>query len=136
MSWSLIGSRCSSKNKNSPRPHSSSNNIRCRPRSQGLVVLVRGRVGEWLEVGAEVVRLVAVDTLRAEGFLAVDDAAGNLVGREVVFRSEGGGIAHGTLKFVSPEMDAVTRQVRVWAELDNRAGKLRSGQQGTLEIVR
>jgi multidrug efflux pump subunit AcrA (membrane-fusion protein) len=102
----------------------------------GTVVLVRGRVGEWLEVGAEVVRLVAVDTLRAEGFLAVDDAAGDLVGREVVFRSESGAVGKGRLRFVSPEMDAVTRQVRVWAELDNRAGKFRSGQQGTLEIMK
>lgn len=102
----------------------------------GTVVLVRGRVGEWLEVGAPVVRLVAVDTLRAEGFLAVEEAAGELVGQNVVFRSENGGSAKGTLKFVSPEMDAVTRQVRVWAELDNHEGKLRSGEQGTLEIVR
>lgn len=102
----------------------------------GTVVMVRGRVGEWLEVGAPVVRLVAVDTLRAEGFLDAKDAAGNLAGREVLFRCEDGTTADGTLKFVSPEMDAVTRQVRVWAELDNREGKLRSGQQGTLQISR
>jgi macrolide-specific efflux system membrane fusion protein len=102
----------------------------------GTVVMVRGRVGEWLEVGAPVVRLVAVDTLRAEGFLDAKDAVGDLSGRAVVFRCEDGSTVNGTLKFVSPEMDAVTRQVRVWAELDNRDGKLRSGQQGTLEIVR
>jgi macrolide-specific efflux system membrane fusion protein len=102
----------------------------------GTVVMVRGRVGEWLEVGAPVVRLVAVDTLRAEGFLEAKDAGGNLAGSEVMFRCEDGSTAKGTLRFVSPEMDAVTRQVRVWAELDNRDGKLRSGQQGKLEIVR
>jgi RND family efflux transporter MFP subunit len=102
----------------------------------GTVAMVRGRVGEWLEVGAPVVRLVAVDTLRAEGFLDASDATGDLAGSKVVFRCEDGTTANGTLKFVSPEMYAVTRQVRVWAELDNREGKLRSGQQGTLEIVR
>jgi macrolide-specific efflux system membrane fusion protein len=102
----------------------------------GTVVMVRGRVGEWLEVGAPVVRLVAVETLRAEGFLDAKDAGGELVGRDVVFRSDDGSTVKGTLKFVSPEMDAVTRQVRIWAELDNRDGKLRSGQQGVLEIVR
>ena len=101
----------------------------------GTVSLVRGRVGEWLEVGASVVRLVAVDALRAEGFLAATDAIGDLVGRKVIFRSEEGRVAQGTLRFVSPEMDAVTRQVRVWAELDNREGKLRSGEQGVLEIL-
>jgi macrolide-specific efflux system membrane fusion protein len=102
----------------------------------GTVVLVRGRVGEWVEASDTVVRLVSVDTLRAEGFMAAEQAATNLVGREVVFRSESSAAAKGKLKFVSPEMDAVTRQVRVWAELDNSAGELRPGLQGSLEIAR
>lgn len=102
----------------------------------GTVVLVRGRIGEWVEVGAPVLRLVAVDKLRAEGFLTVENVGSDLVGLEVLFRGESGTTAKGHLKFVSPEMDAVSRQVRVWAELDNTAGNLRSGEQGTLEIVR
>lgn len=102
----------------------------------GAVVLIRGRVGEWVEVGAPVLRLVAVEALRAEGFLAVEDAASDLIGREAVFRGESGATAKGKLRFVSPEMDAVTRQVRVWAELKNPTGEFRSGQQGSLEIAR
>lgn len=102
----------------------------------GTVVLVRGRIGEWVEVGAPVLRLVAVDKLRAEGFLTVGNVGSDLVGLEVLFRGESGTTAKGHLKFVSPEMDALSRQVRVWAELDNTAGNLRSGEQGTLEIVR
>jgi multidrug efflux pump subunit AcrA (membrane-fusion protein) len=102
----------------------------------GTVVLVRGRIGEWVEVGAPVLRLVAVDKLRAEGFLTVENAGSDLIGLEVLFRSESGSTAKGRLRFVSPEMDAVSRQVRVWAELDNSAGELRSGEQGSLEIVR
>ncbi len=102
----------------------------------GTVVLVHGRIGEWLEIGAPVLRLVAVERLRAEGFLAAEDAAGDLVGRDVLFRSEAGKTAKGKLRFVSPEMDAVTRQVRVWAELENSDEEFRSGQQGTLEIAR
>ena len=61
-----------------------------------------------------------------------------LLGKEVVFRSgegEQATTADGTLKFISPEMDPVTRQVRVWAEIANPEGTLRAGQQGTLEIV-
>lgn len=100
----------------------------------GTVVLVRGRVGEWVEVGAPVLRLVAVDTLRAEGFLAVDDVHAQLVGREVTFVTEQGVTARGHLRFVSPEMEPVTRQVRVWAEIDNSGGLLRPGQQGALEL--
>lgn len=103
----------------------------------GTVVLVRGRVGEWVEIGAPVLKLVAVDKLRAEGFLPVEQASANLVGKRVTFTSTLGDEtrqASGELRFVSPEMDPVTRQVRVWASLDNSDGALRSGQQGTMTI--
>ena len=37
----------------------------------------------------------------------------------------------GTLKFISPETDPVTGQVRVWAEIDNaRAGFARGSKGG------
>ncbi len=104
----------------------------------GTVALIWARRGEWVESGVPVVRLVAIDKLRAEGFLDVDHLTDNLVGKEVIFRSgegEKASAARGTLRFVSPEMDPVTRQVRVWAEIANPAGTLRAGQQGTLEIA-
>ena len=103
----------------------------------GTIVLVRGRVGEWVEKGDPVLRLVAVKKLRAEGFLSVEHATADLVGRKVTFSTENGGKplqTTGELRFVSPEMDPVTRQVRVWAELDNSAGTLRSGGQGSMRI--
>ncbi len=103
----------------------------------GAVVLIRGRVGEWVEIGAPVLRLVAVDKLRAEGFLSVEQASAELVGKRVTFVSTIGQQsmrATGELRFVSPEMDPVTRQVRVWAALDNTDGVFRPGQQGTMTI--
>ena len=103
----------------------------------GHVVLVRGRVGEWVEVGARVLRLVAVDKLRAEGFLAAEQASTALIGQPVTMSVVSGDKqtqVTGTLRFVSPEMEPVTRQVRVWAEIPNTDGDLRPGQQGTLEI--
>ncbi len=105
----------------------------------GVVVLVRGRVGEAVEVGAPVVRLVAVDKLRAEGFVEATQAASSLVGQSVTFQSKQTDqrvVASGVLRFVSPEMDPVTGQVRVWAEIANDQGTLRPGQQGTMEITR
>lgn len=107
----------------------------------GVVALVRGRAGEWVEPGAPVLRLVAVDRLRAEGFAPASAVNGAAVGRRVKFASAGsdngaadsGGV-EGTLRFVSPEIDPVTGQVRVWAEIDNREGTLRPGQQGTLTL--
>ncbi len=103
----------------------------------GAVVLIRGRVGEWVEIGAPVLRLVAVDKLRAEGFLPVEQASAELVGKRVTFVSKIGQQsmqATGELRFVSPEMDPVTRQVRVWAALDTADGTFRPGQQGTMTI--
>lgn len=103
----------------------------------GTIVLVRGRVGEWVEMGDPVLRLVAVDRLRAEGFLSVEQASADLIGKPVTFTSSVGEkkvTAAGTLRFISPEMDPVTRQVRVWAELDNSQAALRPGEQGTLSV--
>jgi len=102
----------------------------------GRVVLVRGRVGEWVEVGAPVMRLVATDKLRAEGFMPADIASASLVGSRVLLRveSQEEPVA-GVLRFVSPELDVVTRQVRVWGEIPNTEGLLRSGEQGVMEIV-
>jgi macrolide-specific efflux system membrane fusion protein len=103
----------------------------------GTLVLVRGRVGEWVEVGATVLRLVAVDKLRAEGFLSADQSRAALVGQRVtlsVVERDQTTQVTGTLRFVSPEMEPVTGQVRVWAEIPNDDGVLRPGQQGTLEI--
>jgi macrolide-specific efflux system membrane fusion protein len=111
----------------------------------GIVALVRGRVGEWVQPGDAVLRLVAVDRLRAEGFIAADQAK-QLLGRTVRFSlfdeheaDAGGGDEPLTFEakigFVSPEVDPVSRQVRVWAEIDNADGRLRPGQQGRLEIL-
>ena len=84
-------------------------------------------------------RLVAVDRLRAEGFAPANIIASVPVGSRVKFALSRDGEAppfdgaiEGTLKFISPEIDPVTGQVRIWAEIDNSAGKLRPGLQGQL----
>lgn len=101
----------------------------------GTVVLLRGRIGEWVEEGTPVLRLVATDKLRAEGFLPAELATADLVGRRVLLRVESQSQpVEGILRFVSPELDVVTRQVRVWAEIPNAEGALRSGEQGSMEI--
>lgn len=103
----------------------------------GRVVLVRGRAGEWVEVGARVLRLVAVDKLRAEGFLPAEQANAALLGKQVRLTVTNGSQATqvtGVIRFVSPEMEPVSRQVRVWAEIPNEKGLLLPGQQGALII--
>lgn len=107
----------------------------------GVVALVRGRAGEWVEPGAAVVRLVAVDRLRAEGFAPATSISSIQLGSRVKFMpAEGNSTGTespefvGTLKFISPETDPVTGQVRIWAEIDNGAGRLRPGQQGRMML--
>jgi RND family efflux transporter MFP subunit len=110
----------------------------------GVVALVRARAGEWVEPGTPVVRLVGIDLLRAEGFAPADAVDASLLGAEVTFalvRRDDEDAAEpetfrGRIGFVSPEIDPVTRQVRVWAEIDNTDRRLRPGAQGQLLIPR
>lgn len=112
----------------------------------GVVALVRGRVGEWVQPGAPVLRLVAIDVLRAEGFAPADAVDELALGAAVRFtpdpgdeKSPGGEARSefvGKVGFISPETDPVTHQVRVWAEIDNRDHRLRPGQQGQMQIIR
>ena len=41
----------------------------------------------------------------------------------------------GKVAFVSPEVDPITGQVRVWAEIENRDGRLRPGQAAKMRIA-
>jgi multidrug efflux pump subunit AcrA (membrane-fusion protein) len=105
---------------------------------EGVVSVVRARPGEWVEPGTAVVRLVSVHVLRAEGFApAGEDAVRK--GATVRIDIEGAGgeatYVEGVLAFVSPEIDPVSRQVRVWAAIDNRDRRLQPGQQGRMTIV-
>ncbi|HEY1599547.1 MAG TPA: HlyD family efflux transporter periplasmic adaptor subunit [Pirellulales bacterium] len=104
----------------------------------GMVVEVNQRPGEWIEPGETMFRVVRIDRLRVEAFLDSHEAGDNLVGREVTLSVElpgrDQGEFSGKVVFVSPEVDPVNGQVRVWAEVDNRQSRLRPGLHGTLKI--
>lgn len=104
----------------------------------GVVVEVRHRAGEWVEPGTTVVRLLRNDRLRVEAFLDADRATGALLASPASFtlNSSAGSSQPflGEITFVSPEIDPINGQVRIWAEVANPDGSLRTGQQGTLKI--
>jgi macrolide-specific efflux system membrane fusion protein len=82
---------------------------------------------------------VAIDRLRAEGFASAELASESLVGAKAHFEpaKEKGAATpavEGVLRFVSPEIDPVSRQVRVWAEIDNHDLRMRPGQQGRMTL--
>jgi multidrug efflux pump subunit AcrA (membrane-fusion protein) len=82
------------------------------------------RIGEWVEVGRPVLRIVRLDRLRVEGFVHVRDSfPGEVLGRSVKVRLE---LARGEQRefsgrvtFVSPLVQA-GGDYRIWAEIDNR----------------
>ena len=103
----------------------------------GVIVQIYARKGEWAEPGQKALRIVNVDRLKAEGFIRAEDAKENVVGRSIRLVIEPGGGQNtfaGKIVFVSPEVDPITGQVRIWAEIDNRDGRLRPGQQAKMVV--
>jgi macrolide-specific efflux system membrane fusion protein len=104
----------------------------------GMIVQVNQHQGEWVQSGKTVVRVLRVDRLRVEGFVLAKKLTGDLVGRRTTLTidlpGEPAATFDGTLTFVSPEVNAVSGQVRVWAEVENRKLKLRPGLRGALTI--
>jgi multidrug efflux pump subunit AcrA (membrane-fusion protein) len=112
--------------------------LRVRSPLVGMVVEVNHRPGEWVEPGKAMFRVVRIDRLRVEAFLDAQQAAETLMGRAVTLSVEvpGRDRRHfaGKIVFVSPEVDPVNGQVRVWAEVENRDSQLRPGVHGKLVI--
>lgn len=104
----------------------------------GVVVQLHFRRGEWVKPGDPVLRVVRIDRMRAEAFVPAGLAVGDWTGRSVRFVPAAGGAERepftGKLTFVSPEIDPVNGQIRVWAEIENRNQALRPGERGRLEL--
>lgn len=105
----------------------------------GVVVEINRHRGEWVEPGQTIVRLLRLDRLRAEGLVPAQSVDDQLKGRAVkltVPTGDGQSAEYaGQIVFVSPEVDPVNGQVRVWAEIENNDLKLRPGVQGSLVIT-
>jgi membrane fusion protein, multidrug efflux system len=104
----------------------------------GVVVQIKFHRGEWLEPGEAVIRLLRIDRLRAEGFLPAREAVEGLAGRPVTLFVDLAGKSQarfpGKLVFISPEVNPVNGQVRIWAEIENRDLSLKPGLQASLSI--
>jgi macrolide-specific efflux system membrane fusion protein len=104
----------------------------------GFVAQILRRPGEWVQPGQTILRILRLDRLRAEGLVNAQSIDGDLMGRPVMLTVRQGDVAAdypGTIVFVSPEIDPVNGQVRVWAEIDNAELKLRPGLHGSMVIA-
>ena len=96
----------------------------------GMVVALEKRTGEWVEPGAVTVRIVEIDRLRIEGFLNAEQADMELLHRDANVELVLAGKPMKTtakLVFISPEVNPINSQVRVFLDIDNSDGKLRPG---------
>lgn len=104
----------------------------------GIVVEVGRRVGEWLEPGKVVLRLVRDDRLRAVGFVRLEQLTTPLEGQPATLIVELTGATPtaftGRVTFVSPEANPINRQVRVIAEFDNSDGRIRAGLPAKMSV--
>lgn len=104
----------------------------------GVVVQVYRHNGEWVEPGRQVVRILRMDRLRAVGFVDAAQLDAAPIGSAVELLIKSGEKAaetfSGTLVYVSPEVDPVNDQVRVWAEVDNPEMQLKPGMRGAMIV--
>ncbi len=96
----------------------------------GVIVGVEKHIGEWVEPGVNLLRIVRLDRLRIEGFVNAELSGMELDGRSARVIMDLAGKPHeATAKvvFVSPDVNSVNNQVRVYLELDNSQGLYRPG---------
>ncbi|MBN2578095.1 MAG: HlyD family efflux transporter periplasmic adaptor subunit [Pirellulales bacterium] len=109
--------------------------------ADGIVVDVRKHVGEWVQKGDQILRLVRVNPLRAEVELDISEVAPNdVAGRKVTFAVEltGGRTVTfpGEVTFINPQLSRGKYVVR--AKIQNRQENgqwlLQAGRKGELTI--
>ena len=104
----------------------------------GMVVSIDQEVGEWVETGTKVIRIIDLKTLQVEGFIEVSRARQSLTGRKVRIELAGNYeevIVEGQITFVSPEVDSVNQRVRIRAEFNNPDLSVWPGFKGQMRIV-
>lgn len=105
----------------------------------GMVVQIMIRNGEWVRPGDTVLRILRLDRLRAEGLINASRLQEqDLMNRPVTLVVNPGTNQtrefQGKISFVSPEINPVNNQTRVWAEIDNPDLKLKPGMRASLII--
>lgn len=109
----------------------------------GVVTEVAVVEGEFREPGAPLVRITTMDPLRVECFIDGGSFDASLVGKSVQFEPTGLSEQHvasnrkysGQVTFVSPELNAVNGQTKLWAQIANPDHSLPSGVRGRLRVL-
>ena len=104
----------------------------------GMIVEKLRNTGEWVESGDPVLRVLRLDVLLVEGYVSANLVSPKLRGHKVTVVCDVAGTprkVEGTIVFVSPEIDSVSQQVQVRAEISNPDLALRPGQPAQMWIT-
>ncbi len=104
----------------------------------GMVVEKLLSAGEWAETGKGVLRIVRLDVLHAEGYVDAKQITPRFRGRKVIVTCDDNGTTQrieGRIVFVSPEIEPVSKQVQIRAEIANPNFTLRPGLPVEMVIV-
>ena len=90
----------------------------------GMVVDLPVSEGEWVNPGDIVARVIRLDRLRIEAFVDGRKHDQSLVGKSATLKASVAAEGHeqefaAEVVFVSPEIQPITGQVRIWAEVEN-----------------
>jgi len=102
----------------------------------GAIVAVHRQPGEWVEPGAAVFRIIALDRLRAESAVSASflDRLREGLAVRIQSKEKTSEPIQGKLSWVSDEIEPVNQQVRIWVEFDNAQLRMRPGMVVSLEI--
>ena len=104
----------------------------------GVVVDHLRNQGEWAEMGESVLRIIRMDLLSVEGYVSSKSVKLGIRGHKVVVTCGDAGHVlklEGTVTFISPEVDPVSQQVLVRAEVKNPDLQFRPGQPAHMWII-
>jgi len=104
----------------------------------GVIVERKRSPGEWVETGESVLRMIRMDVLSVEGYVSAHSITPESRGHKVIVTCGKSGNTRkieGAVVFVSPEIDSVSQQVLVRAEIRNPDLQFRPGQPAQMWIA-
>ena len=101
----------------------------------GMVVQVYRQVGEWVQPGQPIARVIDLKKLRVSCRCLLEDAAPESIAKSATFIHDGNEY-EATVVFASPEIDPDVQDYIVWAEVENPDGILKPGMSGSIELKR
>ena len=104
----------------------------------GVIVERKRSPGEWVETGESVLRMIRMDVLSVEGYVSAQSITPESRGHKVIVACGNSGNTRrieGAIVFVSPEIDSVSQQVLVRAEIKNPDLQFRPGQPAQMWIA-